>query len=420
MTSPARRIAVVSTVLPYAGVPHAGGNYLLALNRAWDLHGLDYAYLVPAYPSNEAAATVDGTPRHLVLGARETRFGRTLRRVTDWWRRLDPGAPDLEFAWAILRDPTARRLISEADVIDVQWMEAIRLQPLLRRLNRRALLVGTFHDVLSQRFARAADSATPGRSRIKWWAATRLALRSEKRLASRVDACVYFADKDAELMGTPAGSRIIEPPMASPDAPPHVPAHPVRVVFVAYLARPENLDALRWMAHAIWPTVVTAHPAATLRVIGKGPTEDLRSQFASTPGVEVVGYVDDLTSEYAAAAACIVPLRLGAGVKFKVIEAMAAGVPVISTSTGAEGIGTAERFVAVSDNASELAAALIETLADPVTSSRRAESTRAWALERFGFEHFVDAVAEVYGPIQAGAHRATMPDVDAGAPPDQE
>ena len=79
-------------------------------------------------------------------------------------------------------------------------------------------------------------------------------------------------------------------------------------------------------------------PGARLRLAGKGIPQHLAAE-ARKAGAEPVGYVDDMASEFARASVLVVPLWVGAGARVKIIEALAARVPVVSTGLGAEGLG---------------------------------------------------------------------------------
>ena len=90
------------------------------------------------------------------------------------------------------------------------------------------------------------------------------------------------------------------------------------------------------------------------------------------------------------------PLRYGAGVKFKVIDAMSYGVPVVSTTVGAEGIGDSSWFAAISDDPQRLAEALLECLDIPM--HELAHATRDAAVEEFGYPRFADRAEILYRP----------------------
>ena len=110
-----------------------------------------------------------------------------------------------------------------------------------------------------------------------------------------------------------------------------------RIVFVGKMDYPPNIEASTRFAKTTWPLVKEHFPEFTLSVVGSCPTASVEA-LRSLPGVEVTGTVPDVRPYYRDALAAVVPLRTGGGTRLKILEAMAAGVPVISTSLGAEGL----------------------------------------------------------------------------------
>jgi glycosyltransferase involved in cell wall biosynthesis len=399
------KILVVAPFLPHDRIEHAGGRYLLELSRVLAELGTT-TFLAPDVPVAREAVGRDGVPkRHLLVGDPRSAAGveRVLLRVAhrlDRLRSLDASLPPLFLVVGIAASRRVRRLVQEADIIDLQYSEIIWLLPLLRRLNHRAHIACTFHDLLSQRFARQAAMELTHRASRRALRYSRLARRHELAGASGADACVVFSEKDAAILrghGVRRPVRILLPPLVD-DSAADLPALgdvPV-VLFVGYLSRPENIDAVEWLLTDIWPVVRRAVPQARLRIIGAGAPAFLSDQIAAAEGAEWLGFVDDLNPIYADSAVAVAPLRLGAGVKFKVVEAMAAGLPVVATPVGAEGIGDESLFFAVANTAPELAAALIEGLTDP-TSRTAGEAGRAFVHTAYGRRTFTGRLATAYG-----------------------
>lgn len=115
-----------------------------------------------------------------------------------------------------------------------------------------------------------------------------------------------------------------------------VPESPV-FAFVGRLGYVPNRDALRRLVSDVWPALQTRWPAARLRVIGAGANRALR-RLLQRPGIELAANVADIRPHMEDVVALLVPMRLGGGIQTKILEAMAAGVPVISTSFGFRGI----------------------------------------------------------------------------------
>jgi len=137
-----------------------------------------------------------------------------------------------------------------------------------------------------------------------------------------------------------------------------------------------NEDGVRHLLQDIWPLLERSHPRARLKVIGADPTPEVLSHRG--PRVEVAGLVDDLRPHLSEAAVTVVPLRVGGGTRFKILEAMAMGKPVVSTTIGAEGIvATPGRDILLADDPGAFAAAVGRVLDDPDLARRLGAAGRA-------------------------------------------
>ncbi|GAA5108204.1 hypothetical protein GCM10023339_06970 [Alloalcanivorax gelatiniphagus] len=397
------RVVLVSMYVGHEGVPHAGGRYLLELQRLLDAE-TDLTMLTVGNRLNHEAARRPGVPRRLLLLGHESGRslpGRALNRLTvrlDSRLRFgrDPGLPFLPFLLGLARCAEARAAIREADVIDLQYSESIRLVRLLRRLNPTARITGTFHDVMSQSFSREPQDTREARA--YWQGVVRRSRRHESSMVRRLDEVLVFSEKDAALLGDPPHT-VVHPPLSSGQEPPHVPAAQPVVVVVSYLARDENDKAALWTIEHLWPLVRSQRPDALLRFVGGGASDELRDRMETQrarSGLVLTGFVDDLDAEYAAAAVALVPVLQGAGVKFKTVEALCHGVPVVTTSVGAEGIDGDDLYAGLADDPHELAGHLLEVLADTSAAQERADRAQHWAQQTYGREAFAATIRRTW------------------------
>ncbi|HWE03323.1 MAG TPA: glycosyltransferase [Tepidisphaeraceae bacterium] len=140
------------------------------------------------------------------------------------------------------------------------------------------------------------------------------------------------------------------------------------ILFVGGFAHIPNVDGIRWFATTIWPDVHAAVPDARLLVIGSDPPPAVE-ELGKICGVKVLGYVADTGIYLDQAAVSVAPLRYGGGMKGKVTEALAAGVPVIATSIGAQGFGAESgQHLMVVDSATAFAGAVVKLLRDPIAA----------------------------------------------------
>jgi glycosyltransferase involved in cell wall biosynthesis len=147
------------------------------------------------------------------------------------------------------------------------------------------------------------------------------------------------------------------------------------ILFYGTLSYYPNLDGLLFFLREVMPIVRRSHPAARLKVVGADPPEAIRRYAAGD--VTFTGFVADLRPHVESASVVIAPLRIGGGTRLKVLEAMAMGAPVVSTSLGAEGISvTSGREVLLADTAETFAAEVVRVLRDDLLASELSAAGR--------------------------------------------
>jgi len=136
-----------------------------------------------------------------------------------------------------------------------------------------------------------------------------------------------------------------------------------RLLFLGSLFYRPNADGVRWLCREVWSLVRARLPAATLDVVGLG--QETLTDLMAIPGVTFHGFVDDLDGLLSQAAALVVPLRIGGGTRIKILEAWAKGLPVVSTTVGAEGLAAQDGVTALlGDTPATFAANCVAILED--------------------------------------------------------
>jgi len=163
---------------------------------------------------------------------------------------------------------------------------------------------------------------------------------------------------------------------------------------------PPNADGIRWFAREVFPRVRAALPSATLTIAGRNPPKDLVQWAADeSRGVKVSGYVPDLIPFLVDEAAVVVPVRAGGGMRVRILEALARGVPVMTTTIGLEGIEAVPgRDVLVADEPSSFAEGLVRLLQDPAMQTRLGEAGRRLAVERYDWRVALRPLDSIYPP----------------------
>ena len=134
------------------------------------------------------------------------------------------------------------------------------------------------------------------------------------------------------------------------------------VIFVAGFGHPPNIDAAKWLIQEIMPQVWSFNPLVHLTLVGSKPTDDILS--LKSDRVDVTGYVTDqvLNYYYENARVAVVPLRFGAGVKYKVLEALSKGVPLVTTEVGTQGMPELQKIITVHNDPSKIAKEIIRLI----------------------------------------------------------
>ena len=174
-----------------------------------------------------------------------------------------------------------------------------------------------------------------------------------------------------------------------------------RVLFVGALNRPQNVEAVRYLVDRVWPSVRDRCPEAELRVVGGGMADTFRQELERVPGVSPVGWVDRIEDEYASASIFAAPILSGGGIIVKILDAMAAGIPVVTTVFGNEGIGASPGGeVLVAEGPEAFANNICILLRDTEANRRIGKAGQSFVGERFGRENVADTVLEAYREIQ--------------------
>ncbi|MBY0276528.1 glycosyltransferase [Candidatus Binatia bacterium] len=225
------------------------------------------------------------------------------------------------------------------------------------------------HDVMSQRHAAYRQAGVP----LQWFHAS---AEDERRALARADHVLAIHDGDAAALARLVTREkiVVVPHGRSLVAPPPAPCSDLRLVAIA--SRNDlNVAGLRWFFNEVWPRILRVVPAAELVVCGTAC-----AKLTAPAGVVLRGYVADLASELRRARATICPLGGGTGLKIKIVDSLAHGVPVVTTLAGATGFATGEQHgIVVASNAGEFAAAAVRLLcdADALAAATRGAVTQA-------------------------------------------
>lgn len=275
--------------------------------------------------------------------------------------------------------------------ISIQFIDAVR-----RKLPR-ARVVYYGHDLhcarLRQRFEQTGDIAV--RKEAERYEAM------ERKLWDRADVVLYPSTEEVAEV-----HRLV----------PKVDARPIQaycfdafgasagssfsqradILFVAGFAHLPNVDAAIWLVEKIFPRVCERLPHTRLHLVGSNPTDAVKALAGEH--VLVTGYVSDATLQdyYARSRVAVVPLRFGAGVKSKVVEALQQGLPLVTTPVGAQGLDGVDEVARVADDEAAIAEALVALLTDERAWLACSAASARYAEARFSRASMRHALAAVF------------------------
>lgn len=162
-----------------------------------------------------------------------------------------------------------------------------------------------------------------------------------------------------------------------------------------------NVDAVMYFAQQILPRIVAQRPDFRLVLLGKEPTPEI--QALGGEHITVTGLVDDTRPYLQSSGMFVCPLRTGSGTRFKLLEALASGCPVISTNIGAEGLEAVDgTHMLLRDESQTFADAVIALMDDPARAQRIGQTGRAWVVENYAWQRSAQMISGTYQQLMAG------------------
>ena len=411
------RILVLTPYLPHCRVGHGGGTAVRGL-LSWlaRRHEVTAACLVRPGESDlvdevrALGVAVESLPFADRAAAATARGPLFRDRAAAAGRALVSGYPFyVEKYWTPALASHLRAVVARCrpEAIQIEYLQlSLHCRDLSRlRTEPRPRLILNTHELGSlPRERRAELAASPleralARSEASRW----------RRL--QVDACGWadqtlcVTPQDRALLAAMGGTRLSIVPLGmdlEAVRPDWAPAPDTcRILFVGSFGHGPNRSGARLLLDGIWPRVRRTWPGATLELAGRGSEEFVAdrggSDHWSAQGVTALGYVDDLGPVFRRCNAFAAPLTEGGGIKIKVLEALARGVPVVTTAVGAEGIAAADGtalLVAPAD--ADFADALLRVAGDRTLAGHLAQGGRRLMEERFGWAAITDRLSRIY------------------------
>jgi len=254
-----------------------------------------------------------------------------------------------------------------------------------------------FETIIWERFSRTNRNPV-----LKWLGKMQLEKmrRYEPHMAEKFDCCVMVSKEDeAKLHSASRNVRTAVVP-AGVDVSYFEPGdpgsqEPNSILFLGSLDWLPNQDGFWWFYQSIFPKILARRPSAKLYVVGKSPPNQLRR--LSSQNIIVVGFVDDVRPYIRRARVCVVPLRIGSGIRIKILEMLAMEKAIVTTSIGCEGIEVENgRHLLVADTEEAFAEATCRLLRDRDLRKCLGEAGRSLVCEKYRWEKVVQKLVSVY------------------------
>ncbi len=275
---------------------------------------------------------------------------------------------------------------------------ALAYAGLARQYQPRARLIYSVADLHFLRVGRQAE--VEGRPELAREA--QALCRREVFAMQLVDSVITHSAHEADLLGRIAPGLAVHVVPWTVTPRPYAPEWTERsgIAFVANFSHAPNLDAAHWLVHSVMPLVWERNSDASCLIVGAGMPPKLAGTL-SDPRVQLLGHVDDLSKVYGRVRLAIAPLRSGAGIKGKVIEAFATGLPCVMTPVAAEGLPLPEALCElIAGDAEGLAALICRLHEDADYSARLGQAGMSMVCRHFSEAHVRVALAAALAPTQ--------------------
>ncbi len=320
--------------------------------------------------------------------------------------------PDMSWRlWSpAFNDRLAARLREEPpfDVVEIEGIEMAPYLPTLEAARPRPMIIYDAHNaewILQQR-AFAADVRTPPRwlAALYSWIQQRRLRRYETELLRRVDHTIAMSAPDkVALRELVSGAPITVIPNGV-DLPAYsrFTGNPISydLLFTGKMDFRPNIDAALWFGQQVLPRIQARRPDTTFAIVGQRPHPRLEV-LRDLSGVTITGYVEDVRPYIAGTTVYVAPLRVGGGTRLKLLEAMAMGKAIVSTTVGAEGFPVVNgQELILADDPETFAAEVLALLGDPVRRRELGHTSQAFARATYGWDALVPQLEKVYETVR--------------------
>lgn len=382
------RIFIVTPFLPYAGVGHAGGkiifDYIKALSERHDIFLLSRAEPKEFKHLEEI--------KSYCKDIRILKFSKPSEK--------NPFQAFFIIISYILLGLKANRMIkkNKFNIIQVEYIET----GLMIKRSSSTPMVIEVHDVISKVANRRylnAKGFWQKNINFLWWKAMKCL---ENYILSKFDKIFVLSKKDHDTLlniNRSFNISIIYPPvgLSINTISINVPKELLTLLFVGDLSRDLNVQTIDYFYKSIFPLIKKEIPEVKFYIVGNNPQKKIKSIAQEDNSVIVTGYVDKVELYFSKCSVFVSPLLVGGGIIMKNINAMAAGLPVVTTTIGNEGIlAVPDRDILIADEPKDFAKKVIMLLKDKEKYNEISQNGKKFVIERYSIENTINKLENSY------------------------
>jgi sugar transferase (PEP-CTERM/EpsH1 system associated) len=289
-------------------------------------------------------------------------LGKWRNRLRGWSCILFSQRPQYAYTFPVesMREPLGQLLTSQIfDVVVFHHLFVVELEDELNGIPAILAEDNVECDIAQKSYAQADNPVHWLRDWLTW----RKLLAFERRWVQRFPVCVAVSERDAAILREISPATEVHVVPNGVDSQSFAPSNNSRdsemLLFFGTLSYRPNIEGLVWFCQEILPRVRESKPNVRLEVVGLNPPPEV-TELGRLPGVHIIGFVSDIRPKLWEATMCIVPLHVGGGTRLKVLEALAAGCPVVSTTLGAEGLSLIDgEHLVIADTPEEFARRIV-------------------------------------------------------------
>ncbi|MEI9811564.1 MAG: glycosyltransferase family 4 protein [Acidobacteriota bacterium] len=315
----------------------------------------------------------------------------------------------LNYSTAPMRDALSTLLErTPFDAVQIEGTPMEAYAPILLRRARPPVLIYDWHNIESELMLRYAEQSSSAVRRFYANRTAHLLAQTERRMLARPAAAhLVCSGREQTLLQSLAPRASVHLVPNGVDTQAFASLTPAaqrnRLLFVGTMDYHANIDAAVAFARDVWPQLHAALPNLRFTLAGANPAPAVR-ELASQPGIEVTGTVPSLLPYYAEAVASLVPLKTGGGTRLKILESFAAGVPVVSTAVGAEGLDAIpDQHFLLAESPADWTAAVHRIVSQPGVAAGMAQRAQAFARESYDWSVVGQKLCRIYASLVPGA-----------------